>query len=214
MEIFNAKVLKCLDKHAPVVTFTPRVKLNPLLSKETVKWIRERDKALRRSKMTRDSADTELYRKLRNKVVGLLRKDKQRADSLDYSNPRKAWAAFNSLTRATKPGPPTKLQAGNKLITDKTEMANELNDFFISKVKKLKEKILTKECPYDPVEHLKSHLPSNLPSLNLVSVTESEVEEVLTVLKSSKSCGCDKLSNFVLKAGKGALKTPLTAIFN
>ena len=154
-------ILHCLDIHAPWSTFTPRTKSNPLISNETIRWIRLRDKADEKAKRTKDSEDLKAWRKLRNKVVGMITKDKKRADSLNFSSTKNAWSAYNALKRQknSKNGPPQKLKIDGKEITDEKQMAEEFNSFFISKVDKLKEKITSVNQPYDPVLHLKNLSP-------------------------------------------------------
>ena len=212
--LLNEKILTCLDKHAPMVTFTPKTKHNPLLSKETIDLIRTRNKASEKAKKTRDPADVENWRKIRNKVVGMINKDKKAADKLDFSNPKKAWDAFNTLRRANKTGEPKEIKVKGKITSNKQEMAEAFNDFFISKVEKLKSKTVERQKPYDPVDHLMRYLPKNLPTFSLRKVSPSETEEVLKQAKNTRSMGPDNISYFVLKAAMGVLKVPLTNIFN
>ena len=93
-------------------------------------------------------------------------------------------------------------------------MANALNDFFIGKVEKLREKIRSKQQPYDPVLHLKQLLPPNLPELDLKKVASSDVAKVLLEAKNSSSVGPDDVSFKVLKAGSRVLAVKLATIFN
>ena len=213
---FTTTVLGHLDKHAPWVTFTPKTKSNPLISKETVKWIKLRDKADSKAKKTKSAEDLLEWRKLRNKVVGMIAKDKKQADQLNFSSAKKAWAAFSVLKRNNnlKSGPPERIQIGKKVITDKKEMAEEFNNYFISKVEKLQRKLEEVKQPYDPVLHLKKVVPENLPEFSLKEITEEEVVDVLDGVKNTRSVGPDLIPYSVLKIAKHALKAPLATIFN
>ena len=148
--------------------------------------------------------------------MGLIAKDKKRADRLNFSSTKKAWGAFNALKRQknSKNGPPHKLKVDGKEITDEKQMAEELNSYFISKVDKLKEKITSVKEPYDPVLHLRKFVPDDLPVFSLELVTEEHVEEVLSKVKNTKSEGQDQLSYYILKMARSALKGPITTIFN
>ena len=216
VELFNVTVHRCLARHAPKITFKPRTKSNPMLSPTTISTIRERDMAYNRAKRTKDPLDVDIFRRLRNKVVGMIKKDSKAATCLACATPRGTWAALNKLTKDNKArnGPPTKLMIGNELITDKQKMADSFNDFFIAKVEKLRDKIRSKEQPYDPVLHLKRLLPPNMPVLDLKKVTASEVVEVLSMARNTNSVGPDDLSYRVLKAGAGVLAEKLASIFN
>ena len=216
VDFFNAAVHRCLEKHAPKITFQPRIKSNPMLSPTTIRTIRERDSAKNRAKRTKDPLDVDIHRNLRNKVVGMIKKDSKAATYLACSTSRGTWAALGKLTRENKArhGPPTELKFGDETVTDKQKMANALNDFFIDKVVKLREKIKDKQQPYDPILHLKRLLPPNLPVLDLKSVTASDVASVLSAAKNSSSVGPDDLSYKVLKAGSKVLAGKLASIFN
>ena len=87
-------------------------------------------------------------------------------------------------------------------------------DFFIAKVEKLREKIKSKEQPFDPVKHLKQLLPANMPELDLKRVTAADVVEVLSKAKNTSSVGPDDISFKVLKAGSDVLAGILATIFN
>ena len=149
--------------------------------------IRERDMAYNRAKRTKDTLDVDIFRRLQNKVVGMIKRDSNAATNLACATPRGTWTALNKLTRDNKArhGPPTKLKIGDEMITDKQKMADSLNDFFIAKVEKLRDKIRNKEQPYDPVLYLKRLLPPNMPALDLKSVTASEVAEVLSIARNT-----------------------------
>ena len=187
VDLFNAAVHRCLVRHAPKITFKPRTRSNPMLSPTTISTIRERDMAYNRAKKTKDPLDVDIFRRLRNKVVGLIKRDSNAATNLACATPRGTWTALNKLTRDNKArhGPPTKLKIGDEMITDKQKMADSLNDFFIAKVEKLRDKIRNKEQPYDPVLYLKRLLPPNMPALDLKSVTASEVAEVLSIARNT-----------------------------
>ena len=70
VDFFNSTVLNSLNKFAPKITFTPRTKSNPTLTKETISSIRERNRADRKAKRTKDPVDIAIWRRLRNGLSG------------------------------------------------------------------------------------------------------------------------------------------------
>ena len=70
VDFFNSTVLNSLNIFAPKTTFTPRTKSNPTLTKETISSIRERNRADRKAKRTKDPVDIAIWRRLRNGLSG------------------------------------------------------------------------------------------------------------------------------------------------
>ena len=217
VDLFNKNVLTCLDSNAPWITFIPKHKSNPLISKETIELIKTREKAFTKAKKTKSPEDIAAWKTLRNRAVGSIRKDKTKADLLNFANPRTAWIVFNNLRKKNNKSQnafPEKIIINDKEITDKRTMAEEFNKFFTSKVTKLKEKVGNKATTIDPVEHLLKLIPNDLPSLSLRPIKVDEVTETIDKAKNSKSSGPDGISNYFLKLASTSIANPLTTIFN
>ena len=149
-------------------------------------------------------------------MLGLIAKDKKKADFLDFSDSKKAWKFYNDLkrNRHSKNGPPEKLLINGKEVTDKETMAEAFNDFFISKIKKLKQKLEGKTPAYDPVTHLKRFVPENLPNFSFKPINEDEVAQIIEKVKNTKSTGTDNVSYSTLKLASAIIAKPLASIFN
>ena len=89
-----------------------------------------------------------------------------------------------------------------------------MNEFFINKIKKNKEKIAKQHQPYDPLEHYKKSLPENIGKFELKPTTLEEVKELIKSLKGSKSTGPDNISNFIIKTAKNIIAHPLKTLIN
>ena len=68
---------KILDTMAPIKIFQNRTKYAPWLSASTKNWMKLRDQALEKALDTKNLGDFALYRKLRNKIVSILKTEKQ-----------------------------------------------------------------------------------------------------------------------------------------
>ena len=216
VERFNDNILTCLNDHAPWTTFIPRSKSNPLISKETIYWIKLREKAHKKAKKTKNPEDVKTWKSLRNKVVGLIVKDKKKADFLDFSDSKKAWKFYNDLkrNRHSKTGPPDKLLINGSEVSDEKTLAEVFNDFFISKIKKLKQKLEANTPAYDPITHLQRFVPNDLPMFSFKPITTEEVTEAIKNVKNTKSTGTDNISYSTLKLASTTIAKPLASIFN
>ena len=215
-DFLTSSVTTVLDKLAPLVTFTPRKKYNPVISDDTKSLMVLRDKAFSKAKTTLSADDIKNYKQLRNKTVGAIKKDKKVAVMSEMEHGTSAWRALNLMRSKAKSanGPPSKLLLDGKLETDSLKMASAMNLFFTNKIIKLKEEMEKETSTMDPVDFMKAHLPDNIDTLELDLISTEETEEEILKLKNSTSVGPDGISNWLMKAASKALAAPLTLVFN
>ena len=213
-EILTKVISDALEKHAPKITFTPRQQEKPWITRETRRVMEERDKAYEKSKKTKNKDDVETFKKLRNKVVGLLRRDKEEQKET-FKNANDAWRLVKEIDRKEEEGgPPKKLLIEGKLTTDKKKIAQHMNNYFMEKVEKNIEEIEKTEASYCPIEHFKKHIKEPEETFRFEKVEEKEVEEIIDKLKNSGGSGSDGIPNRAIKAAKKVIKGPLTRIIN
>ena len=92
-------------------------------------------------------------------------------------------------------------------------MAEELNNFFVNKIDKLKNSI-DKSLIEDPLIKLRDKMENRNLKFSLKTVTEKMVSKVMRSLKKKKSKGEDGISQDVIMMGEKALLTPITHIIN
>ena len=207
-------LVETLDKHAPKVSFIPQHKNKPWLSNETKEAMKERDNAHEKCKKTKEKEDTERWRKLRNRVVGLLAKDKRRKEEV-HTKANDAWRLVKEIEKKSEAGgPPKKLRIDGAVTADKKKIANHINKFFIEKIEKNIEEIEKTEAKFCPIDHFKKHIEAPPETFKFKEVTIKEVEEVIENLKPGGGAGVDELPNNVIKAAKSVIKGPLTKIIN
>ena len=88
-------------------------------------------------------------------------------------------------------------------------MAEELNNFFVNKIDKLKNSI-DKSLIEDPLIKLKDKMENKNLKFSLKTVTEKMVSKVMRSLKKKKSTGEDEISQDVIMMGEKALLTPIS----
>ena len=101
---------------------------------------------------------------------------------------------------------PKQLVINNKKITDKTEIANNFNEFFANVGPKLAEKIP------DVNKNFESYIPVIDTSLFHTDLTEKEFETAFKSLKKDKASGFDKVHANVVLSVYDEVKKPLLQI--
>ena len=148
-EILTAGLTRELDSCAPVRTIQMRSKFAPNLQESTKQLM-----------ASGNIEDWRLYRGLRNKCVAAQRLDRQiwEKDKLSSSNnnPAKLWKAVKGIIGWGSTGPPTKLFHAGKYVSSPAGLATTMNNYFISKVKKLRASIPVVES--DPLSKLRESM--------------------------------------------------------
>ncbi len=131
-----------LDIVAPMEDVKIKDRNNPLyLSNDTRAAIRERDRAAERG----DHAE---YRRLRNKAARMVKRDKMESNVLHLQkqgfNSKAIWNLANHTTgRSTRSTLPKELinEATGSTITGDANLANCVNEFYITKIDRIRERI-------------------------------------------------------------------------
>ena len=100
----------------------------------------------------------------------------------------------------------------NKAITDRVEIANSFNEYFVNIGPNLSEKI---DPSVNSTTTYKSYLtePTNS-RLQFTQISELEVISAINNLENKTSYGCDGISNKLLKLIKNEISKPITLIVN
>ena len=151
------------------------------------------------------------FKLLRNKINNILKyeerdyKRKQIFDSLGI--PSKSWSLAKSyMNWDSNSGPPTELEIKGKLISKACIIASEMNDFFLSKVKTIRDAIEFSPSNFDSCKKIMSQKKCKL---SVTYVTLSKVKKLLQNLNSSKSLRIDELDNYSLKVSAEEICRPV-----
>ena len=94
-------------------------------------------------------------------------------------------------------------------VENPQELAELFNEFFLKKIRKLREKI-RKQDDIEPLSILKNKVKDLGLHFELREVEEKQVMKILQKLTPKTSCGIDGISSEVLKLGAEVLCVPLT----
>ena len=114
-------------------------------------------------------------------------------------------------------GPPSILVSNGKLITKPLDIANHMNNYFIEKIRTLKEKIPVNS--EDPLKLLKRAMKNwegrrNITEFELRDITLNELNEILRELKNTTTMGFDGLDAMTLKLAAPDIIKPLQHVLN
>ena len=215
-DILTKKLSDILDTLAPVKTIQIRTKYAAWLSDTTKELLKFRNEAQERAAFTKDPDDWRAFKNLRNTATARLRSEKrdwekQKLDAAKH-NPATIWKNVKSWLSWGNSGPPSKLFTDGEMLTSPSRVAGAMNNFFISKVRLLRDRIPATE--EDPLHKLREVMQNRQCSFSLRPVSPIEVEKIITGLKNSKSTGTDYIDTWIIKLVAKDILPAVTHILN
>ena len=220
VDIFTRKFRQVLNHHAPWIIFQQRKNFCPWITDETKELMQQREMWYQRARDLALISDGiacideqtawKNYKFYRNKV-----NNKKKYDETDFKrkkleenidSPEKTWKSAKSFMNWKSSGTPSQIEVGNKLITKAYLIAEVMNNFFVDKVKQIR----------NSMGHAGLQLSSCLKimagkscKLDLAHVTEEKVRKTLSSLTNSKSLAIDELDNYSIKLAADVIAGPL-----
>ena len=221
-EIFTFRLKSVLDVHAPWIKFQQRKYFSPWLTDETKLLIKEREVLKEKAKelAIRDSNSItvtdeqkkawEDFKKVRNNINNIKKNEehnfKKNKISENLDNPTATWSTAKSFMGWKSTGTPHQLEVNNVLETKPSRIAKIMNDFFINKIKTIRNNMFSVQENF--VGCLKMMVGKKC-SLSLNHVTKDDVKKLLKKLKNTKSTSVDELDNFSVKLAAEYIAEPL-----
>ena len=206
------------DRHAPALVKKVRGKPAPWLTCEVKKLMNERDKALRKSRRTKNDADISQFKLKRNAVNSAVRKAKSTYSKnlLNESseNPNKFWKAIKQIypTKSRKGAPLQSFEIHGEKSTDPCEVADAFCSFFKNVTQNLKQdSIALRDFVWRPPLPMSNRTTQKF---QFRPVSSMEVERQLRSLKRKKSVGFDSLPLGLIKNARSVIAFPLTYLIN
>ena len=186
--------------------------------------MRQRDEAVKKYNKDRTPSNESEAKRLRKEVIDTLKEEKRengrkKLDALEREKDTgKIWGCIKSYLNWNKQsGAPTMLVDKNgKPETSPKRLAELQNDFYITKVSKIRE-VLPKGG--EPLKVLQGMMkerqrPDITQNLEFRAVSPEEIDKILGSLKNSKSSGLDWIDTHILKMSKNVILPALTKIVN
>lgn len=161
----------------------------------------------------RDGAKGNEYRRLRNRVSALVKRDKITSNltRLKKSNndPKVLWQLANEALGNDRPSLPAALTKTDGSSTDgDLQAATSMNQFYIDKIDNLRSKIAG--CPPAPP----SAWPRQKSDFEFSFASAGKIAKVVKSLSSTEALGVDKIPVSVLKKGIEVLASPIAHLVN
>ncbi len=178
--------MKIIDKHAPLKTIKVKGNHLPWVTSDLISVFRQRDRAWAKFHKTKEPADWEKYRLLRNKSKTLTRNAKSNyyKDSLihDFKNPKQFWNKIKTLTNASDETVlHNQLKVNNTILHNPYLVAQAFNQHFSSVCTP------TMSDSYAPF----NNPPRCRSSFSFRKIAPIEVLKAITELKASSGPGLD-----------------------
>ena len=222
--ILNETLINLISKYSisKTVRFNKQKhKLNDWITYGILKSIKNRDKIYKdlRSASVNTPIHETLSAKLK-KYNAMLKSVIKTAKTLYFEKEfnknsndiRKTWDTIKTVlnNRPTTNVFPQYIIDGDKSVTDKKEIANHFNDFFINIGKRLAETLHS-----DGNISFENYLiKNNQLRFKFQEVTENMILKIINSLKSNISCGVDNISSAFIKTHSYLLCKPLTKLIN
>lgn len=201
-----------MEEMAPKKLVQVRKNFAPWVRKETLTHMKIRDQAAK-SKETGGYEEDIAFRKIRNEVNRMIKKDKTvweekaiKASEEDKTG-RLLWKFAKKKMFKSKSGPPKMLQSGGRLLQKPREIAEAQADFYSSKIDKINQDLeAAKATAGDPLEILRMSLDSwntwseTKPSLSFLPISLADTRRLLSETSSSSTEGFDNISSNAIRA--------------
>ncbi len=198
LHTITAAINQALDLIAPEKPTPVRPDKPPLfLAMDTKKIMKERDKAA-------TTGPPDLFRALRNRATKLVRRDKLNSSRkcLDAAqgDPAKVWRLANKCLGSGPNSLPDTLHGESGPITGDSELAKTMNNFFIDKIKKIRDSICDTKHPVPLAGPAK---------FKLIAPSAGSVVRLISGLKLTPAVGTDNIPVIALKRGAQVLAAPI-----
>ena len=176
----------------------------------------ERDSIQGVAALSRDPEKWKQYKSLRNKINSRLvfeERNWQRSKITECGqNPAKVWNNVKNIINWRSSGAPDRLFHQGTLHTKSVEVAKCQNQFFLNKVKLIRESMPPPIS--DPLAKLDHLMQNRRCYFSFHAVHPEEVEKIISGLKNTSSVGLDFIDTKIIKLIKHEILPALTHIIN
>ena len=182
-EEFTKEINGALDECAPYRRFKVRQNFKPGLSKLAKEIMGERD--LTRKKMGEASEQERpilqaKYKQLRNRTINQIRKDTVQMNGDKIASARnegETWRIVNDILKPRNENPIT-INTTRGDISDEQEVADTFNEYFVTKIAKLKTSINPNQMK-DPLERIKAKMENKNLKFRIRTVSPLTVQKLM-----------------------------------
>ena len=218
VDIFTHHFTAVLNNHAPWIRYQQRRHYSHWITEDTKSLIKQRDNQKKKYEDLALKGDTaaaeeawKAYKQVRNKVNNKKKyEEKSFKSHLIASSlgcPSKLWSsAKNLMDWKQVGGPPTQLSIDGVMVTSPSKIAKEMNEFFLNKVEKIRQGI--RNIP-NLLTGPKKVMQNKNCQLDFKAVSVKKINQLIKLMKISRSTSIDELDNFCLKISADIIDIPI-----
>ena len=221
--IFSGIFGSLLKRHAPLKVVQVRKNYIPWISDETRELQINRD-SLKKEAIQENNVEKFLeYKKLRNHVSSRLECDRHEYYKTKFyrENPSTAdlWSQANDYLNTSVgsfTNTPNMISHNGRIYTAPKDIANALNDAFLSKVHGLVENV-TDTTEICPIERLSNYLDKKgrpPQQFEIKPISKFQLRNLLKKRKSNRSCGIDFIDGYTIKLAAPIIEDVLLHLVN
>ena len=211
--VITDEVCAALDLIAPLQDVKIKERNSPLyLSTDTLSAIKERDRAA-------DRGNHVEYRRLRNKAARMVKRDKMESNMAHLQqqgfDSKAIWNLANTATgRTARTALPAELldEANGSVIKGDAHLANCVNEFYITKIDKIRERIrnsMTDSKGEEQQQQRQQQQQQQGPRFKFRAPSEGEVLRTILGLNNTAAIGVDGIPVSVLKQVAPVIAAPV-----
>lgn len=217
LEHFLAKFVPVIDKHAPVRKVTVRTCRAPWVDVELKGYMSQRNQAKEKAQNSGCTKDRENYCKLRNQVTKLNQRKKKLYYALQLTrtknDPKKLWSTLNDIMGRNTSPQPTFIENGGTFITKPKEIADHLNNFFRSKVNKLR-KESSQRADSSSIVNIQDYMKDKSCQFEFSELTVETVVRLVKGACGDKQPGMDGIDGKLIRLAVDYVAQPICHILN
>ena len=215
---FKEQFSTILDAHAPIKTFQMRKNYLPQLSAETKLLMAERGALHEEATTTGNPLLLKEFKLKVKEVKKAIKKDKKDYNENNFSDDvsiQTAWKTARDFLGTSKNLSPTIIQNAGEMVSNPAKIANIFNNFFVQKVKLLRQKTAS-EPSVDPVKRLEKWVSqkSDLPVFKLKKINLPTLRKIIKRMKGKRSHGVDNIDSYSLKLAGPLIEDALLHLIN
>lgn len=206
-EYFYTEILNIINKHAPLRVIKVKGSHSPWVSGDLISLFKQRDKVWKKDRHTRDVADWEAYKCLRNICTTQIinAKSNYYKNSLlnHFNNSRHFWKQMNNLLGKSD-SEQMNMFFNNEMSNDPTVVANAFSPQFS----------LTPQVQCPPHSVMSSPNQPARRSFSFREVSPTDVQQAISGLSSNSGAGPDGNEAKFIKLASHVLSSSLSYLFN
>jgi len=220
---YNAFLLtltQLYDQHCPHKKYFIKNKNSqdkPWLTKGIIRACKRKQQLYRVYLKKRTKQNEERYKRYKNKLIQIIRFNRKMyyCNLLEHykTDIQGTWRVLNGIIRNGKKKEeyPNHFIVNNTTISEKNEIANAFNNFFVNVGPKLANEIVQSN---NAKEFKEIHIKNNLNSLFIESVSEREIMNIVLSFKTKKTTDESDIDMVLVKDIIDCIVSPLTYICN